>query len=140
MLVVANVHEFKGTYFFLSNFYIEKDGSTVEHEFQAAKTLDPIERDWVMAAETPGGAKRRGRKVTLRKNWEQIKYPTMQGLVKQKFLDDPELKALLLNTGSARLFEGNNWNDTYWGVDINTGRGVNALGLILMEIREQLRG
>jgi hypothetical protein len=40
---------------FLSNGYIESDGSFVEREYQAAKTLDPILAAEILACEKPSG-------------------------------------------------------------------------------------
>ncbi len=70
---------FAGDHVFLSNFYyspVHWEGvsyPTVEHAFQAAKTFDPEERRRVRAASSPAGAKRIGRRVTLRKDWESVK-------------------------------------------------------------------
>ena len=58
-------------------------------------------------------------------------------LCRLKF-EDPELRALLKATGNQDLQEGNNWNDTYWGVSLRTGNGKNNLGLILMKIRDEV--
>jgi len=66
------VRAFVGQYAFLSNFYrapVMLDGvgyPTVEHAYQAAKTGDPKEREWVRSAPSPGEAKRRGRRVRKR--------------------------------------------------------------------------
>lgn len=135
---LANVHEFKGRFAFLSNFWREASGYTVEHKFQAAKTNDPMLKSWVLAAHSPGEAKRRGRKVTLREDWEKVKFDVMLELVRDKFYSDPRLARQLLETGNATLYEGNSWHDTYWGVDIRTGKGVNALGKILMQVRGEI--
>jgi ribA/ribD-fused uncharacterized protein len=132
---------FRDEYAFLSNFYsseIEHEGivfPTVEHAFQAAKTMD-IERRKIAATPAPGSAKRLGRRVKLRPDWEQIKVGLMRDLLRNKF-SDPDLAARLLATGSAELIEGNNWNDTFWGVC--RGRGRNMLGQLLMEVREEIR-
>ena len=75
------ITQFTGKYDFLSNFYplpimIEWDGvfwSTVEHAFQAEKCLDFQARKEIRTAETPGEAKRLGKTVKLRDDWEQIK-------------------------------------------------------------------
>ena len=73
------INRFDGPYAFLSNFFfspIEYEGityPTVEHAFQAAKTLNPIERQAIADLPTPGAAKRAGRQVTLRKDWEDVK-------------------------------------------------------------------
>lgn len=129
------IDQFQGQYRFLSNFWVEKDGSTVEHEFQSAKTTVPLEREFVLNAATPGEAKRLGRKVTLRPDWEGIKLTVMRYYVKNKFTDDQELMEKLKATGDAGLVEGNYWHDKYWGVDLATGEGENHLGRILMEVR-----
>jgi ribA/ribD-fused uncharacterized protein len=110
---------------------------TTEHAFQAAKTLDMDERHVIRLMKSPGQAKRAGRVVTLRPNWEEIKIPTMEQIVRLKFIQ-PEFKELLLSTGEQELQEGNWWGDTFWGVSIQTGRGRNELGKILMRLRESL--
>lgn len=133
---------FDGEYRFLSNFYpceVVYEGTTyptTEHAFQAAKTLDPEERKKMAAATTPGNAKRYGRRICLRKDWEEIKVSVMKEILIQKF-SKPELRDMLLATGDEELVEGNTWNDTFWGVC--KGYGGNHLGKILMEIRESIR-
>ena len=133
------ITSFQGQYRFLSNFWVEEDGLTVEHRFQAAKTNDILEKSRIMASITPGQAKRWGRLVHLRGDWESIKIQTMEDLVRTKF-QDPNLAQALLATGDAELIEGNSWYDTYWGVNKFNGEGYNHLGVILMKIREELGG
>lgn len=134
---------FDGEYAFLSNFYespIEKDGiiyPTNEHFFQAMKTLDNEERKRIAAAETPGKAKRMGRSVKLRPDWEQSKFQIMKEGLALKFLCHKDLAEKLVATGDAQLIEGNWWGDTTWGVC--NGVGKNHLGKLLMEIRGDLR-
>jgi N-glycosidase YbiA len=136
------IDRFTGDHDFLSNFHpspVEVDGilyPTVEHAFQAAKTLTLEEKQAVAAATTPDSAKRKGRKVRLRPDWEQVKVGIMEDLVRLKFTAHPHLRAKPLATGDAELIEGNNWNDRFWGVC--RGKGQNQLGLILMGIREEL--
>lgn len=134
--MTERITSFSGEYAFLSNFWKEWDGKTVEHFFQACKTDDDEEQYFIIGAATPGEAKRLGRKATLRPDWEEIKDNDMYVLVKDKF-GNPELKAKLLATGDAELVEGNTWGDTYWGVC--RGVGQNKLGQILMRVREELR-
>ena len=135
------INRFDGKYAFLSNFSLSPitfEGityPTVEHYFQAMKTLDLDMRRTIAAAATPGIAKRMGRKVHLREDWERVKDAYMKNALRAKF-QDPKLKAKLLATGDAYLEEGNTWHDTYWGVC--DGVGQNHLGLLLMEIREEL--
>lgn len=87
-------------------------------------------------AKTPAIAKKLGRKVELRKDWESIKLDVMYELLCDKF-DIPELQQLLLDTGDAKLIEGNHWQDCFYGVC--DGKGLNHLGKILMRIRSEIR-
>jgi ribA/ribD-fused uncharacterized protein len=138
------VREFQKEYHFLSNFHeapVEYDSRiwpSVEHAYQAAKTKDRVQQMAILQAETPGEAKKLGRKCTVRPDWNEIKFQVMLDIVRQKF-KDPDLKEALLCTGSAHLQEGNDWNDTYWGVDLKTGKGHNNLGKILMRVRLEIQ-
>jgi hypothetical protein len=141
---MTTINDFDGEFRFLSNFFpaeVEFGGHlypSTEHAFQAAKTLSEAERSEIRSAPTPGKAKRLGRRVTLRTDWEAVKVQIMQTLVEKKFADR-ELKEKLLATGDAELIEGNTWGDCWWGVDANTGKGENHLGKILMEVRSCMR-
>jgi len=135
---------FSGNYEFLSNFYIcniyykGHKYISVEHAFQAAKVKDENNRLFIASASTPGLAKRRGRTVRIREDWEFIKDQVMYDLVLNKFKNNSDLKEQLLATGSEELVEGNFWGDSYWGVDKVRG-GQNKLGKILMRVRKELQ-
>ena len=136
------INKFKGDYEFLSNFSdsaILYNGylyPTAEHAFQAAKTLNLKEQEKVREAPTPSQAKRIGRKVQLRSDWEKIKEGVMYDIVRLKFVSNPKLAKKLLETEDNLLVEGNTWGDTYWGVCNSTGK--NKLGQILMTVRKEL--
>src|SRR4051794_31274057 len=89
----AMIERFDGEYAFLSNFWpspLVRDGityPTVEHAFQAAKAVDRLERQRIAALPTPGAAKRAGRKVAIRPDWETVKVAMMEDLVRRKFAD-----------------------------------------------------
>ena len=86
---------------------------------------------------TASEAKKQGRKVMLRKDWEKVKVSIMSEIVKEKFTQNPEMSKLLINTADAYLEEGNTWGDRIWGtVD---GQGQNLLGNILMKIRDEIK-
>jgi hypothetical protein len=85
---------------------------------------------------TPGKAKKLGRTVSLRSDWEDVKLDVMRKLIRQKF-ENPFLRPLLMLTGDAILEEHNYWHDTIWG--IYAGIGENWLGRILMEERARIK-
>ena len=136
------IDSFEGQYRWLSNFWpavVMLDGysyPSVEHAYQAAKSLDVDYRWRCRSALHAGLAKRLGRTAALRHDWDTSKVGIMRELVRQKFAH-PELAEKLLATGDAELIEGNHWNDTFWGVC--RGRGLNMLGQILMETRFNLK-
>ena len=140
--------EFEEKYAFLSNFYpspFTHDGieyPTVEHFFQAAKTLYIQERKAIAAAKTPGLAKRMGRSVQLRPDWEKVKAYYMELGLRLKFANK-DLAEKLLATGDEELIEGNWWHDNIWGSCmcdkcINIP-GRNMLGMLLMDLRKKMR-
>lgn len=140
---MERIESFRGEFRFLSNFHmaaIEFCGMefpSVEHAFQASKTHDAAEKQQVANASTAGSAKRLGRRVTLRADWEFVKRSIMLELVRLKFQTHADLRQRLLATGDAELVEGNTWGDRYWGVV--DGTGENHLGKILMQVRSELR-
>lgn len=135
---------FKNEYFFLSNFYpcmiydyrVSKYAPSVEHYFQAQKTVHKSEIEMILNAKTASDAKKLGRKVSLREDWEDIKDAVMLEGLRQKFAY-PHLRNKLLHTKDIELVENNNWNDTYWGVC--NGVGKNMLGKLLMQVREEIK-
>jgi ribA/ribD-fused uncharacterized protein len=136
------IDSFDEEYAFLSNFYpcevmcTERIiYPTVEHAFQAMKTVDLDDRRIIAECPTPGKSKRLGRKVQLRNNWNAIRINVMHDLLVQKFNQEP-FSIQLMETNGHELIEGNHWNDTFWGVC--HGKGSNTLGKLLMDIREKL--
>lgn len=133
---------FFGEFRFLSNFYPsriqlgEVSFLNAEAAFQAQKSTD-LNVQTKFSKLEPGPAKSLGRKITLRKDWEEVKTSIMEEVVRAKFTQNPELSKLLLATRQKSLVEVNHWNDRCWGQDL-TGRGENRLGKILEKIREEL--
>lgn len=137
---------FFGPFRFLSNFFILENGvslddvyyPSVEHAYQAAKW--PYDRRDQFLGVTAGKAKKLGREAPKfnAKKWDKQKLSIMSGLCRQKFINNPKLRAMLLMTEGCQLEERNNWGDQVWGTDVN-GVGMNKLGIILMTIRSDLR-
>lgn len=137
------INKFSGNHFFLSNMYpcrISYEGLTynsVEYAYQAAKTTDPEKRKRIRQATSSRIAKREGRSLVLRENWENIKLSIMTDLIRIKFTQH-DLRRMLKRTWPHELVEGNWWGDTFWGVF--EGAGENHLGKILMEVRKEIVG
>lgn len=141
------ISKFDEEHRFLSNFYpspLQYRGlefPTVEHAYQAAKSVDIDEVLRIRDAATPKVAKRLGRKANLVWNWEQTKIGIMIDLIELKFVLGSDLAARLMATAPADLIEGNYWHDTYWGrctCDAHADEGKNVLGTILMTHRSLL--
>ena len=129
----------------LSNFAdspFELDGKkwkTVEHYFQAQKTLDEKEQEKIRKSFKPKIAKKLGREVKLRSDWEEVKVDIMRKALNEKF-DDYEFQKLLLATKDRAICEDASW-DKFWGTGKyrSTGPGKNMLGQLLMELRDRMQ-
>lgn len=133
---------------FLSNFYmsefLDPEGNSwrsVEHYYQAWKSLDPNVRALIAGAPDCRTAKKLGndkRVLELTEDWPIRKDVVMLDAVRMKFGQSPELTEMLLATDGFDLVEYAPWGDTYWGVDKNY-EGQNKLGKILMRVRQELK-
>ena len=149
------INSFRGEHNFLSNFaniprgfiWVRVGTGSVsvissEHAFMACKTLDERERTEICSARNGAEAKRLGRMVELRPDWEDIKDDVMLAALRQKFKYLPFRKSLIA-TKDDLLIEGNFWHDNTWG---NCGclkckdiKGLNTLGELLMQVRGELK-
>ncbi|MHC1767358.1 MAG: NADAR family protein [Verrucomicrobiia bacterium] len=146
------IDKFKGEYGWLSNFWpapVRLDGiefPTVEHAYQAGKVLSHEIRERIRTLPTPADAKRFGKRlgksIPYRPAWsETFKVALMRYLLWQKFTR-PDLRQRLLLTGHEELVEGGHWHDCFFGCCRCSkcgGKGMNWLGILLMEIRAELR-
>lgn len=145
-----NKYEFLSNFAACDVFYandINPKGSifkTAEHAFQAAKATTIADMMYVAAAPTPGQAKRRGREIALRPDWESIKDQVMLDIVRSKFTN-PDMRWRMLQTiedGIDEFCEDNWWHDNYWG-DCRCDKcckfnGRNRLGKILTQVRQEI--
>lgn len=137
---MKTISEFKDKYFFLSNFYncdVEYNGYVFKNNEAAFQAMKCPERIQEFVNLNPSEAKRLGRKVKLREDWESVKERIMYEICFEKFSKNDKLKNMLIQTNDSYLIEGNWWGDTYWGVC--KGVGKNKLGKILMKIRDDLK-
>lgn len=143
-MLMPCINSFSNEYSFLSNFYetdIEYDGilySSSEAAYQAQKCRTLGER-LHFSSLSPVAAKRLGRRVSIREDWNDIRLTIMEEIVRIKFTTNDELAQKLLSTENIPLVEGNTWGDRFWGVDTTSGKGENHLGRILMKIRRELQ-
>lgn len=126
-----------------SNYPFELDGhvwKTSEHYFQAQKFInDQKSFDEVRNAKSALMAARlgRSRKRPLRPDWESVKIDLMRKALYAKFKSNEQIKQVLLSTKDAKIVE-NSPRDYFWGCGSNK-KGLNKLGLLLMETRDKLR-
>ena len=140
---------FFGEYRFLSNFYpctiisfssynpFSVPYKSVEHYYQAFKATTVKDHMAVVASSSPYKAKEIGRRIKIRDDWDENKDQIMKYALESKFRDE-HLRKMLISTHNNLLIEMNTWGDTYWGVDKKTGIGLNKLGNMLMELRNEI--
>ena len=133
---------------YLSNFYlcnVEFDGvvyKSSEAAWQAQKTLD-LEQRKKFCNCSASEAKKLGRRVKLRSDWEDIKYKLMVDVCYAKFSQNKELEDKLKSTGTELLIENTTgWHDNIWGncecSKCTNKIGKNLLGKALMLVRFKL--
>ena len=112
--------------------------NSVENYYQAMKSNDLAIQQLFLNI-NPSEAKKLGRKVVLRPDWETFRVEVMKKALICKFTDNINNKARLLQTEDSILVEWNNWGDRVWGVDVRDYNGQNILGKLLMQIRSEIR-
>jgi ribA/ribD-fused uncharacterized protein len=121
----------------------ELDGKrwpTSEHYFMAMKTTDGEQQDRIRKARGPREAKRLAGPtgiITLRADWDYIKFDVMVRACYAKFSQNEDLKQLLLSTGDRPIHE--DCPDKWWGGGPNYPNGKDLLGKVLMKVRQMLR-
>ena len=113
---------------------------SVEHFYQAQKFDDEAFRERIRLCHTPREAKNLGRssESPIRAGWDDDKESVMRRALRAKFETHADARELLLSTGDEPLLEDSP-EDFLWGTG-RDGSGQNRLGVLLMELRAQLRG
>lgn len=144
LTVVGAIRKFADEHAFLSNFYHHPFNwhnqrwlnSEAAYQSQKSENLS-VRKSFCHLSGAE--AKRKGRALNRRPDWDDVKIDVMRSVLKAKF-KVTALRELLLATGSAYLCEGNHWNDQFWGVcPASSQNGQNHLGRILMEVRDSLQ-
>lgn len=132
-----------------SNLYrrqIDFEGETFptsEHAYQAGKARKPQVREWILSAPSPSLVAMAAHGLyywDISPGWSRTKFDRMRAVLRAKFTQHRDLRDLLLSTGDARLVESatvDNEVNRLWGEVGGVGR--NMLGVMLMELRNQLR-
>jgi len=136
------ITRFKGEYDYLSNRYpcrIVWEGleyRSAEAAFQASKCKDEKERK-VFAGCSMDKAVLKGKDLTPYPGWEEAQISIMESILQAKFGQNPTLMLKLAETGNHVLLNGNNKQETFWGIDLYSWIGENHLGRIIMNIRDK---
>jgi ribA/ribD-fused uncharacterized protein len=118
--------------------------ASAEHAYQAARARDPAVRAWLMAAPSPELVAAAGDALPLddiAPDWAVFHVPLMERIVRAKFVEHGDLRRLLLSTGTAKIVEWAPEDSAiarFWGE--YEGVGENTLGVMLMRLRDELRG
>eukprot|EP01062_Namystynia_karyoxenos_P082483 TRINITY_DN92_c1_g3_i1.p1 TRINITY_DN92_c1_g3~~TRINITY_DN92_c1_g3_i1.p1 ORF type:complete len:1384 (+),score=292.23 TRINITY_DN92_c1_g3_i1:120-4271(+) len=114
---------------------------TVDHFYQAHKFLSPEHRTAICNA-TARDALKLGRRRgwPIHPNWDQIRLSVMREANVLKFMWNPRPRQVLLQSGTRDLVYDDK-EDDFWGSKLTESGdpGGNALGLLLVEIREEFR-
>jgi ribA/ribD-fused uncharacterized protein len=119
--------------------YQEMWFDTVEHFYQAMKAekSDIETRRWIAGQTNGYAAKKAGRRVKIRTDWEDIKLAVMEYALRIKFAAGTSWHKRLMET-EGEIVEWNNWGDRYWGKTLD-GVGENHLGKLLMKLRDEMK-
>lgn len=133
---------FRKEYGFMSNMYpspifVHINGrrllfNNVEAAYQAHKCPDRVDEFVGLDGIT---AKKLGRMVSVRPDWDDIKLDVMRTCIDAKFDSSFSLRQQLVDVTDS-IVEDNTWGDTFWGRC--NGYGSNYLGQILTQKRDQI--
>ena len=136
------INRFKGEFDFLSNRFpchILWEGleyRSAQAAFQASKCQYENERK-VYAGCSTDKAILKGKDLTPYMGWEEAQLGIMESILRAKFEQNPSLMQKLADTENCVLLNGNNKQETFWGVDLYSWIGENHLGRIIMNIRDK---
>ena len=121
----------------------DKKYPSAEHAYQAGKARKEVVRKWILSAPTPSLVAMAAHGLytwDIVPGWSTSKFKRMKQVLRAKFEQHADLCSILLATGNARIVESttvDNPVNRTWG-EVN-GKGKNMLGVLLMEVREELR-
>jgi ribA/ribD-fused uncharacterized protein len=138
------IEQFKGEYRWLSNFapvVIHIDGidyPSVEHAYMSCKSDDDSWKAYCSDPDNSAGTvKVKSREIDLINGWHSKKLGVMEMCLRQKFSQEP-YRTRLIDTGDTYIQEGNYHGDKFYGVCLRTNEGLNHLGRLIMQIRNEI--
>ena len=146
METINTIDWFKARRRFLSNDHkirVEYNGiiyNNSESAYQAQKHPE-TRLDFVNLK--PAEAYKLGRSVSLRADWDDVRENIMYEVVRAKFEQNSKIRRMLIGTGDKKLLNTNGYHDNFWGNCCCSAckniDGLNRLGIILMNLREEFR-
>ena len=111
--------------------------ASVLHGYWALSAAAPADRARIREAPSGRDAQELGGGVVRREGWTGLRLAVMAGLLRAKFTQHPELAAVLLGTGDARIrYTG--YSDSPFWLDERDDRGRNWVGRLLELVRSEL--
>lgn len=111
---------------------------TPEHFYQAMKSQYHLDHQKIAAAKTAAIAKKLGKSLIVRPDWNEVKLNVMEYVLNYKFTKNTTHGQKLIKTIEP-IIEYNYWHDNYWGnCTCKKCENIikkNYLGKILEEIR-----
>ena len=116
--------------------------TSAEAHYQYGKPVKQEVADWIISAPAPhliAAAAHSLFVFDVRSDWNAVKVDRMRQALRMKFdvHQRYELWKQLIETEDAELIEESN-TDAFWGIG-KKGTGKNMLGVLLMELRQQLK-
>ena len=134
-------------YYEFTNFYPaaviidEQRWPSTEHYFQAQKFVGTPYLDVIRGLPTAREAFQLSRNPTVsqwrRSDWDTVKDDIMLKALRCKFTQHKDLRKLLWETGEREIIE-HTTNDSYWADGGGPGKGLNKLGRLLIQVRDDI--
>ena len=134
-------------YYEFTNFYPaaviidDQHWPSTEHYFQAQKFVGTPYLDVIRGLPTSREAFQLSRNPTVsqwrRSDWDRVKDDIMLKALRCKFTQHKDLRKLLWETGEREIIE-HTTNDSYWADGGSPEKGLNKLGKLLMQVRDDI--
>ncbi|GGN90011.1 hypothetical protein GCM10011579_085530 [Streptomyces albiflavescens] len=110
---------------------------SVLHGYWSLSAADAADRRRIREAASGDEAHDLGGRAARRADWPEVRLAVMAGLLRAKFTQHPELAAVLLGTGDARISYTSHSESPHWRDDRDS-RGRNWMGRLLELTRSEL--